>query len=117
MVAVSMGKWKDTLFPVPAATRPLRILAGITNFIIPGFGLLILSLGEKPFVVIRAIVALCQFCTAIVGIGIVWAWVNAIIILYTGGTNSDGKNVLPMDSDTDSNAVSPEKVEMNVDTL
>lgn len=47
-----MGKWKETLFPVPAAIRPLRILAGITNLFVPGFGVLILSLAEKPFVVI-----------------------------------------------------------------
>lgn len=112
-----MGKWKETLFPVPAATRPLRILAGITNLIVPGFGVLILSLGQKPFVIMQAVVAICQFCTAIVGIGIVWAWVNAIVILYTGGTNSDGKNILPIDSETDSNAVSPDKVETNEDAL
>ena len=58
----------------------------------------------------QAVVAICQFCTCVVGIGIIWAWANAVIIIYTGGTNSDGKNILPIDSRTSEHARSPENV-------
>jgi GYF domain 2/TM2 domain len=57
-----------------------RVLGGILQLIVPGLGRI--YLGYSAIGVLQLVLSAC-------GVGVIWAWIDAIIIL-TGGVNLDG---------------------------
>jgi TM2 domain-containing membrane protein YozV len=69
--------------PVHGQSSRYQVVAGVLQLVFP-FGIGRFYTGHTG-------IALAQLLTCLVGVGIIWSWVDGIMLLANGGTDADGR--------------------------
>jgi hypothetical protein len=74
--------------PPPAGySERYRVVAGVLNIVFP--------FGIGRFYTGHTHIAVAQLLSALVIVGVVWSWVDGIMMLANGGTDADGRELRP----------------------
>jgi hypothetical protein len=73
--------------PVHGYSGRYRVVAGVLQLVFP--------FGVGRFYTGHTGIGLAQLLTCLVGVGVIWSWIDGIIMLANGGTDAEGRELRP----------------------
>jgi TM2 domain-containing membrane protein YozV len=73
--------------PVQGQSERYRVVAGVLQLVFP--------FGIGRFYTGHTHIAVAQLLSALVFVGVIWSWIDGIMMLANGGTDADGRELRP----------------------